>query len=428
MQWAVLGLNHKTVPVEIREKFSMPQESIKNGLRHLEDLPGISEAVVLSTCNRTEMYAVLSSTEAKESLRRFFLTLSGTTEADVKPGYFYYFEGKDCIRHLFEVVSGLDSMVLGESQILNQVKTAYTMALEAKATATILNTLFHRAIMTGKRVRTETQISYNAVSVSYAAVQMAQKILGSLEDRTALIVGAGETAELTVKNLQGKGLRRVVVTNRHLERAQELALKMGGRAVPFASAYEAADTADIVITSTGATQYIIKPWEVRQLMARRKNRPIVVIDIAVPRDTDPEVGSIRGVTLINIDDLQQIVEDNIRFREGEAERAKAIIEEEIASIEERFQYLSTRPVMVSLSDKAAHIREREQRKALSKIEGLTEEDIRIIDHMTRMIVRKLLREPMIRLAAAAGTPQERLTKEQVERIFQLTAEESANEK
>lgn len=175
-------------------------------------------------------------------------------------------------------------MVLGESQILNQVKTAYTMALAEKATGTILNTLFHRAITTGKRVRTETHISYNAVSVSYAAVQMAQHILGSLEGRTALIFGAGETAELTVKNLQGKGLKNVIVTNRHLDRAEALALRMGGRAVPFDRAFEAADEADILISSTGATQYIIKPWDVRQLMNRRGNRPVIIIDIAVPRD------------------------------------------------------------------------------------------------------------------------------------------------
>lgn len=419
MQWVVLGLNHKTVPVEIREKFAMTAEGIKNGLRHLQDLEGIGEAVVLSTCNRTEMYAVLTGTAGKDSLKSFFLTVSGNAAEEAKPGYFYYLEGTDCIRHLFEVVSGLDSMVLGESQILNQVKTAYTMALAEKATGTILNTLFHRAITTGKRVRTETQISYSAVSVSYAAVQMAQKILGSLEGRSALIFGAGETAELTIKNLQGKGLSGLFVANRHLDRAEELARRMGGEAVPFDRAFEAADTVDILISSTGATQYIIKPWDVRQLMQRRNNAPLVVVDIAVPRDSDPEVGHIKGVTLVNIDDLQQIVESNIRFREGEAERARVIIEEEIASIEERFTYLRTRPVMVSLSDKAEHIREREQRKALSKIEGLTEEDRKHIDHMTHMIVRKLLREPMIRLSSAAGTPGENEEKAAMERIFHL---------
>lgn len=427
MQWVVLGLNHKTVSVEIREKFAMTAESIRNGLAHLRDIAGVAEAVVLSTCNRTEIYAVLSSEDGEASLRKLFLTLSGNTEADGKPEYFYYYEGTGCIRHLFEVVSGLDSMVIGESQILNQVKTAYTMALEEKATATILNTLFHRAITTGKRVRTETQISSNAVSVSYAAVRMAEHVLGGLDGRTALIFGAGETAELTAKNLQGKGLSGLIVTNRHLDRAEELARRMGGRAVPFDKAFEAADDADILISSTGATQYIIKPWDVRQLMMRRGNRPLMVIDIAVPRDSDPEVGNIRGVTLINIDDLQQIVEENIRRREGEAERARIIIEEEIASVEERFTYLSTRPVMASLAYKAEHVRERALRKALAKIDGLTEDDIRVLDHMSRVIVRKLLREPMIRLSAAAGTKEESAEKATVERLFSLDVKEDGHE-
>ena len=187
MQLVVLGLNHKTVPVDIREQFAISPDSARSGLIHLDEQEGIEEAVVLSTCNRTEIYAVLKDETAKETLYDFFLALSGNSEA--KDEYFFYFEGEACIRHLFEVVSGLDSMVIGESQILNQIKTAYTMALEEKATRTILNTLFHRAIRTGKRVRTETQISYSAVSVSYAAVKLAEKILGGLDDRTAMVFG-----------------------------------------------------------------------------------------------------------------------------------------------------------------------------------------------------------------------------------------------
>lgn len=424
MQWMVLGLSHKTVPVDIREKFAMPEESIKNGLAHLAKFEGISEAVVLSTCNRTEIYAVTDGEKGKTSLQKLFLTVSGNPPEAAKPEYFYEYEGTDCIRHLFDVVSGLDSMVTGETQILNQVKKAYTMSLAQKATATVLNTLFHRAVKTGKRVRTETQISYNAVSVSYAAVQMAKKILGGLEERKALIIGAGETAELTLKNLQGKGLTSFYVANRHKDRAQALAESFGGKAVSFHHAFTEAADADIIISSTGATQYIIKPWDIRELMMRRNYRPLVIIDIAVPRDSDPEVAEIKGVTLVNIDDLQQIVEDNIKFREGEATRAKEIIEEEIASAEERFRYLGTRPVMVSLADKAEAMREREFHKALSKIKNLTEEDERVLNHMTRRIVRKLLREPMIHLHEAAGTSQEGKEKEIVERIFSLETEET----
>lgn len=417
MQLVVLGLNHKTVPVTVREQFAISPESARSGLHHLDEQDDITEAVVLSTCNRTEIYAVLRNEKAKDTLKNMFLALSGNREA--KKEYFFYYEGEACIRHLFEVVSGLDSMVLGESQILNQIKTAYTMALAEKATKTILNTLFHRAITTGKRVRTETQISTTAVSVMYAAVKLAEKILGSLEDRTAMIFGAGEAAELLVKNLQGKGLKKVIVTNRHIEKAEELAKKIGGEALPFKGALSHAEDVDIIVTATGASQYIVKAWDVQNLMAKRGSKPLVAIDIAVPCDIEPEVGNIRNVTLYNIDALQDVVENNIRFREGEAERAKGIIEEEIQSIQDRFTYLSTRPVMVSLSDKAEEIRERELRHGMAKIEGLTEEDKRVLQHMTHLIVRKILREPMMHLNTFAGTEWEAADKSAVTRLFKL---------
>lgn len=417
MQLVVLGLNYKTVPINIREQFAISPESARCGLHHLDEQDAIQEMVVLSTCNRTEIYAVLRDASAKEALMKTFLALSGNREA--KDEYFFYFEGEACIRHLFEVVSGLDSMVIGESQILNQIKTAYTMALSEKATKTILNTLFHRAITTGKRVRTETQISTSAVSVMYAAVKLAEKILGGLEERTAMVFGAGEAAELLVKNLQGKGLKNVLIANRHIEKAEELAEKIGGKAVPFKGALSHAEDVDIIVTATGATQYIVKAWDVQNLMAKRDSKPLVAIDIAVPCDIEPEVGHIRNVTLYNIDDLQDIVDSNIRFREGEAERAKVIIEEEIQSIEDRFTYLSTRPVMVSLSDKAEEIRQRELRHGLAKIDGLTEEDKRVLQHMTHMIVRKILREPMMHLNEFAGTEWEAADKSAVTRLFKL---------
>ena len=417
MQLVVLGLNYKTVPINIREQFAISPESARCGLHHLDEQDAIQEMVVLSTCNRTAIYAVLRDASAKEALRKTFLALSGNREA--KDEYFFYFEGEACIRHLFEVVSGLDSMVIGESQILNQIKTAYTMALSEKATKTILNTLFHRAITTGKRVRTETQISTSAVSVMYAAVKLAEKILGGLEERTAMVFGAGEAAELLVKNLQGKGLKNVLIANRHIEKAEELAEKIGGKAVPFKGALSHAEDVDIIVTATGATQYIVKAWDVQNLMAKRDSKPLVAIDIAVPCDIEPEVGHIRNVTLYNIDDLQDIVDSNIRFREGEAERAKVIIEEEIQSIEDRFTYLSTRPVMVSLSDKAEEIRQRELRHGLAKIDGLTEEDKRVLQHMTHMIVRKILREPMMHLNEFAGTEWEAADKSAVTRLFKL---------
>lgn len=209
MQLIVLGLNHKTVSVEVRERFSISVDSINNGLRHLETYEGISEAVVLSTCNRTEIYAVVEDAkENKQSIKEFFMDLASSNSDEAKDEYFYYYVDKECIKHLFAVASSLDSLIIGEGQILSQVKRAYAMAREAEATNTILNTLFHRAITTGKRVRTETRIAYNAVSVSYAAVQLALKIFGTLENSNTLIFGAGQMAELTARNLMGKGAKK----------------------------------------------------------------------------------------------------------------------------------------------------------------------------------------------------------------------------
>ena len=409
----VIGGGH----VAQRKVCTLLEESAREGLLHLSEQTGIKEAVVLSTCNRTEIYAVLKDEEDKEELYRFFLTLSGNSKAEKE--YFFFYTGTECIRHLFRVVSGLDSMVLGESQILNQIKTAYTGALAVHATRTILNTLFHRAITTGKRVRTETRISTSAVSVSYAAVKMAEKILGSLGGKKALVFGAGDAAELLVKHLQGRGLREVVVTNRHPKRAEELARKFDGTTLPFHEAVASAEDVDVFITATGATQYIVKAWDVRNLMMKRNNKPLVVIDIAVPCDVDPEVGNIKNVTLCNIDALQEIVENNIKFREAEAERAAIIIEEEIKSILDRFIYLGTRPVMVSLSEKAEQIRQRELRRAMGKLPDLKEEERRVIEHMTHMLVRKMLREPMTYLHEHAGTEKESAGKSAVETLFSL---------
>lgn len=239
--------------------------------------------------------------------------------------------------------------------------------------------------------------------MSYAAVKMAEKILGSLGGKKALVFGAGDAAELLVKHLQGRGLREVVVTNRHPKRAEELARKFDGTTLPFHEAVASAEDVDVFITATGATQYIVKAWDVRNLMMKRNNKPLVVIDIAVPCDVDPEVGNIKNVTLCNIDALQEIVENNIKFREAEAERAAIIIEEEIKSILDRFIYLGTRPVMVSLSEKAEQIRQRELRRAMGKLPDLKEEERRVIEHMTHMLVRKMLREPMTYLHEHAGT-------------------------
>lgn len=418
MELLMLGLNHKTAPVDVRERFAIPKQAIRDGLANLNDYEGLSEAVVLSTCNRSEMYAVVDDIrEDLPTLRQFLFDLTGNEENIDE--YLYHHENEECIRHLFKVASSLDSLVLGEGQILSQVKAAYALGREASTTSTILNTLFHRAIACGKRVRTETRIQYNSVSISYAAVKLASEVLGELTLSNALIFGAGKMAELTAQHLVSRGIKKIYVTNRHLERAEQLADRFNGEAIPFDEAMKKAVDVDVIVTSTGAPHYIIKPWETRQLMTKRKGRQLFLIDIAVPRDVDPEVGEIKNVSLYNIDALEEVVDEHVQERREEAVQAQKIVEEEVASIEDKFQYLSFRPLMALLSERCERIRQREIKRASSKLPDLTKEEKRQIEHMTRMIVRKILRMPMMKLNASAGTPQEEFYIDAMRSLFKL---------
>lgn len=418
MQLMVIGLNHKTAPVDVRERFSVSREALRKGLANLGEYGGINEAVVLSTCNRSEMYAVVDDAESDAcALRQFLFDLTGNEE-DIDE-YLFSFVGEECIRHLFQVASSLDSLVLGEGQILSQVKAAYAMAREAGTTSTVLNTLFHRAIATGKRVRTETRIACNSVSVSYAAVELARQELGDLAGRKALIFGAGKMAKLTAQHLMARGVEKIYVANRHIENAQILAGEIHGEAIPFEGALRRAADVDVIVTSTGAPHYVVKSWETRQLMTKRKGRPLFLIDIAVPRDVEPEVGEIKGVTLYNIDALESVVDDHVRARKAEAKGAERIVEEEVHSIKEKFQYLSFRPLMALLSERAERIRCREVRRAASKLPDLTEGEWRQVNQMTRMIVRKLLRMPMMKLNASAGTEDEQFYVDAMRALFKL---------
>lgn len=418
MELLMLGLNHKTAPIEVRERFAVSKQAVRSGLANLNEYEGLSEAVILSTCNRSEVYAVVEDigTDLPE-LKQFLFDLTGNEENI--DAYLYSFDGEECIRHLFNVASSLDSLVLGEGQILSQVKEAYAMGREAGTTSTVLNTLFHRAIATGKRVRTETRIQYNSVSVSYAAVELAREELGGLEGKNALIFGAGKMAELTIQHLLSRGVSKIYVANRHIERARVLADRFQGEAIPFDEAMKRAVDADVIVTSTGAPHYVIKPWETRQLMTRRRGRRLFLIDIAVPRDVDPDVGEIRGVTLYNIDALEEVVDEHIQERQEEAVRAREIVEEEVVSIEDKFRYLSFRPLMALLSDRCERIRQREVKRAASKLPELTKEERRQVEHMSRMIVRKILRMPMMKLNASAGTPQEQFYIDAMRALFKL---------
>ena len=413
MHLKVLGLNHRTAPIDIREKFSVGKDAIRRGLENLDGYDGLSEAVVLSTCNRSEIYAVTVD-DCEASLHQFLNDLIGGV---VDENFLYEFDDETCAEHLFEVAAGIDSLVLGEGQILSQVKEAYSISKSAQATSTILNTLFHRAIAAGKRVRTETKIAYNSVSVSSAAVELAEKKLGGLAGKSALIFGAGKMAQLTAQHLLSHGLKKIFVANHHLERAEEMAARIGAQAVAWEDAFTGAAHVDIIITSTGAPHYVVKPWQTQQLMTRREGRGIFFIDIAVPRDVDPEVGKIKGVTLYNIDDLESVVEKNLQARQREAVLAKKIVAEDVAALMERFKYLNFQPLMANLSERAEQMRRRELKKFLGKLPNLSDDERKILEQMTRRIVRKLLRMPMMKLNAAAGTDAENFYTQAVKALF-----------
>ena len=418
MQLVVLGLNHKTAPVEVRECYAFSEERIKYALHHLHEYEEISECVILSTCNRSEMYAVVEdAADALPVMQELFATVAGKAiECD---DFIFYYTEDDCIRHLYRVSSSLDSLVIGEGQILSQVKKAYTLARHMGATSTVLNTLFHRAIAVGKKVRTETRIAYSAVSISYAAVELAKQMLGDLSQSNVLVLGAGEMSELTARHLVENGVSTVFVSNRSYDRAKELADRFRGVAIPFGDFMECAAQADIVITSTGAPHYIVSAWDVAHLMPKRKGRPIMFIDIAVPRDVEPEVAAIAGVSLYNIDDLEAVVESNMKGRELEAKAAEAIIEADVAELVAKFQYLSFRPTIALLTDKAERIRQREVKRALAKLPEVSPEERRILENMSKMLVRKLLRDPMIKITEAAGTDKEDLYLEAMRKLFKL---------
>ena len=417
MQLTVLGLNHRTAPVEVRERFNFGADKIAHLLDHLRSNDGITEAMLLSTCNRTELYLVMDEPEeaipfVKAMLRR----LAGDA---YKAEYFYNLSGTHCVRHLFRVAASLDSLIIGEGQILSQLKNAYQVARKNDMTSTVFNTLMHRAIAVGKRVRTQTRIAYSSVSVSSAAVDLAIKILGDLSAAQILVVGAGHMSELTARHLLDKGAKTICVSNRHYEHALALAEKFNGTAIPYRAMFDYAADADIIITSTGAPHYVLTAEALGPLLPQRKGRPLILIDIAVPRDVDPELANYEGVTIYNIDDLEGVVDTNKTLRDKEAKLAEQIIEEEIVALKERLRYYTMRPVMVQLHDKMNFLRQKVLKKAFIKLPNLTEDERHIIDIMTQRLEHKFLREPMIAMNNAAGTPEEDRYKKMITDLFLL---------
>jgi len=402
MNILVVGLSHKTAPVNIRERVAFAPTAMEEPLKQVVALPGIAEAVIVSTCNRVEIYASSRDPEgACAQLRQFLAAYHGIAADELNP-HLYDLCGGEAIHHVFRVASSLDSMVIGEPQILGQIKTAYGYASEFKTVGLILNRFLHKAFSVAKRVRTETEIASNAVSVSFAAVELARKIFGSLADKTVMLIGAGEMCELAARHFVNNGISQVLVTNRTLERAQKLAAEFNGRAVPFDSYVEHLHQADIVLTSTGAPGFILDRPQLEGVIKRRKNRPMFLIDIAVPRDIDPRANDIDNIYLYDVDDLQEVVQANLKERHKEAKKAEAIVQTEVGQFHQWLGNLDVVPTIVALRKKFEDIRKDELEKTLSRFSHLGDKERKSIEAMTAAIINKALHQPISLLKQCKG--------------------------
>jgi glutamyl-tRNA reductase len=392
----LIGLNHKTAPIEIREKLTFKNSSLHPLEKIKKEIYSFKEGLFLSTCNRVEFYFVLDPDKKNQFLKDFssFIEKESTFKwKDLEP-YLYFFENEKAVKHLFEVACGLDSMVIGEPQILGQVKSAYKDALNYRTSGIVLNRLLHKCFFVAKKVRTETGIGGGAVSISYAAFSLAKKILGSLRDKTILLVGAGEMAELACMHFVSEGVKKVIIANRTLSKAIELAEKFKGEAYSLDELPQALIKADIVISSTGAPNYIITKNMVSSILKPRKYKPLFIIDIAVPRDVEPEVNKLENVYLYDIDDLKSVVEESLKERKKEALRAQVIIETEVFKFQKWLKELDFYPTFRALSEKVEILRQNELAKTLKKLKNLSEEEKEAIEILTKSLVQKLIYYPI----------------------------------
>ncbi len=397
MNLILIGMNHKTAPLAIREKLSLSCLNTVDPLAEMMKIPHVQEAMYLSTCNRVEVLANAAEGEAVlRSLKDFIFHHGNLPPEELEKCLYVHFD-HEAVRHLFRVASSIDSLVMGEPQILGQVKDAYNRSVEQKATGIILNKVLHHAFRVAKRVRTETAIAGNAVSVSYAAVQLAKKIFGDLKKKTVMLIGAGEMSELTARHLLNNGVSKIMVANRTHSRAVQLAAEFNGTALEFDRLGESLRDADIVISSTGAPGYVITREMVEAALQGRKKHTLFLIDIAVPRDVDPEVGDLDNVYLYNVDDLQEVVDENMKNRRQEALKAAAIIDEEVEKHRIWRNSLAAVPAIVSLRDKTTGIIKGELERCGPWLKGLGEKERESVEMLANAIVNKIIHDPIVGL-------------------------------
>ncbi|QEM69943.1 glutamyl-tRNA reductase [Geobacter sp. FeAm09] len=421
MNIIVVGLSHKTATVEIREKVAFSPNLIEKPLRDLVSLDEIVEGVIVSTCNRVEIYATTRDIAGGIArIKRFMAEYHHLPFEALEP-HLYSYHSEAAIRHVFRVASSLDSMVVGEPQILGQIKTSYGYAAEYKSSGIILNRFLHKAFSVAKRVRTETKIASSAVSVAFAAVELAKKILGNLSDKTVMLIGAGEMCELAAKHFLNSGARGVMVANRTFERAERLAEEFGGEAVPFEELFQHLHRADIVLSSTGAPHVIIGPKDVVEVVKRRKFKPMFFIDIAVPRDIDPKVDDLENAYLFTVDNLQEIVQANLAQRSLEAEKAEEIVNQEIGQFFKWLSSLEVTPTIVALRNHFDEIRRAELEKTLAGWKDLPPDAEKRLEALTMAMMNKLLHTPTTVLKKAGQGGRVDLYVDGLRQLFELEA-------
>lgn len=420
MHIIVVGLSHKTAPVEVREKLAIPESRMGEALARLCSYSGVREGILLSTCNRVEVYAVVDELEPGYGrIQEFLADAHLSLSSEQLTPHLYWHTGDRAISHLFRVAASLDSMIVGESQILGQLKDAFEVALTHKTTGVILNKVVKKAISVAKRVRTETKIAEMAVSVSYAAVELAKKIFSDLRDKTVLLIGAGEMAKLAARHFVASGVRHVRVTTRSPQHALELAGRFGGTAVPFEQFRDDMAAADIVLVSTGAAHYLVNSDDVQRAVTQRMNHPIFLIDISVPRNIDPAVRHIDNAFLFDIDDLKQRVEKNREERLSEAEKAEHLVIDEVGVMRQWLQSLEVTPTIVALRTRAEDIKRAEVEKILGRLGNLSVQDRELIEGMAAAIVNKLIHNTMVTLKSEVQSADGTAFVEAARRFFNL---------
>lgn len=427
MKLNLVGLSHKTAPVDIRERLTFPEHVQEKALQTLASNPSVYECLIVSTCNRTEIYAITSAeVEGGECITDFMCDFHNLDRAELVKSL-YYKQGEDVVKHLFRVVSSLDSMVLGEAQILHQVKEAYNFAMDAGTTGRVFNELFRRSFTVGKRVRTETEIGESAVSISYAAIELAKRIFESLEQRSVLILGAGKMSELALRHLSSQGIKQAYLANRTFARAQELAERFDGVAIPFEERYDYMQKADIVVSATAASGYVLEKQALIACGAGvRRPDPLLLIDIAVPRDIEPGCGDLAQVYHYDVDALDGIVAANLEERLKSARKAETIVLEEMKNFEDWLEVMEVAPTIAAIRAKSEEIRAGELAKAKARLGDLSEKELETVERLTSAIVNKMLHEPTKVLRESSGGKRGVAAVETARLLWGLDNEESTS--